>query len=248
MHFFEFHDQPWTPAWLRATLLEVLELCNQRFRPYYQWVCLEVLNCARREGMRHIVELGAGNAPLTRRLAQDPARGNLHLIACDLYPDVEGYQALETQFPGQVTALTRAVDFSQPQVWDQGTLLVLSAAFHHIPPPARRQVLATLTASADRVMIFEPIQKNPLSLLLAGTSVFPALLLPFFHIGRSGWLRQIFGCWLVPLVPPMFLWDGIIGCLRQWSPDQWRRELARIVKPPRKPVILDGIHSLIAAW
>lgn len=249
MHLFEFNDHPCTPACLRTTLFEIMEVCNTRFRAYHEWVCREIVEETRRHGLRRVVELGAGRAPLVSRLAGLAEAANLHLIVCDLAPPVGLYQKLEARYPGRVTGMMTPLDYAERREWGPRTLLVLSATFHHVPPGARLDVLAALSASAERVLVFEPLQRTALSLFLALTSLGAALLLPFFGIGRPGWVRQALWCWLIPLAPLLFLWDATVSCWRLWSGASWQKALARVTRPPRTPAsVRMGVHSQAVCW
>jgi hypothetical protein len=247
MHLFEFQDHPHIPSFLRSTLLDVLEFCNGPVRDYYGEVCAAIVAEAKIRGSRQVVELGAGSAPLTQRLAREPAAQQLTCVACDLFPDVENYRELEARDPGRVRAMTEPVDFTQPRVWEPDTLLVLCATFHHIPPELRRQTLAAITQSAQGVMIFEPIQNNPLSMLFVLTSIFSAIASPLWW-RRPGVLRRVLWCWVVPVVPLMFVWDGLVSCVRQWKPQRWRDELAHLLPPDRVPSINTSVHTAIVGW
>ena len=228
-HLFEFMDQDWVPASLRTTLREILECGNARpFRPYYDWVAGEVGREAKDGGFKNVVELGAGTAPVTRLLAQEPDAGRLTLIPCDLNPDRTAYELLAAEHPGVVAPRLTPVDFSVPHPWEPDTLLFLSATFHHVPPEARDGVLAALTGSARRVMIFEPLQCRVSSLVFVFFSVVPALILPLWFLNRPGTLRRIVWCWLIPLAPLTFWWDGIVSCLRQWGERGWRDAAGRL--------------------
>lgn len=229
LHLFEFMDQEWVPSGLRTTLREILECGNDRpFRPYYGWVKDAVLHAARDGGFRSIVELGAGTAPITRLLAEDPSVDGFRLIPCDRNPDRVMYQRLEERYPGRVAPIYGPVDFSRPRTWDPDTLLFLSATLHHVPAPARAEVLRSLTSSARRVMIFEPLRRDLLSIVFVFFSIVPALILPLWYIRRPGTLRRVFWCWLLPLAPLLFWWDGIVSCLRQWGEREWRATADRM--------------------
>lgn len=223
-HFFEFMDLPWLPASLRQVLRDILDCGNGRpFRGYYDWVVSETLRVAAEHGLVTVVELGAGTAPITRRLAADFRSTGLSLVVCDLHPDLNLYDQLERQSPGRVVALRHPVDFSLPQKWAPKTLLVLSATLHHIPTEERPAVLAALAQSADAVLVFEPLRRTILSALFCLLSVIPALLTPLFQVNRPGWSRRIVWCWLVPVGPLLFVWDGLLSCWRQWTAEDWHR-------------------------
>lgn len=248
-HLFEFMDQAWLPASLRNTLREILETgCGRPFRPYYEWVANEVIHEAREAGCRRVVELGAGPAPVTKVMAPDPASDGLELIVSDYNPDRQEYQALEKRWPGKVVGRYECVDFSTSQTWEAGTLVFLSATLHHLPPELRPSVLKSLTASAARIMVFEPLRRTFLSVLFVLPSAVPALLLPLWRLGRPGRFRRFLWCWLLPVAPLMFWWDGFVSCLRQWSDGDWRRELSEVVGSSRPTSVRSWTFCQLVRW
>jgi hypothetical protein len=248
MHLFEFNDLPHIPRSIRQTLLELMELCNRGFRSFNQRAAREALDRARQEGCQAIVELGAGGAPLTRLLTEDARLAGIRLVPCDLFPDAASYSALEESYPGVVKPILTPVDYSEAHDFGPGALAVLVGTFHHIPPALRSKTLRALTKSAGRVVVFEPLRNTPLSIFLVFFSIVPALLLPLSGMGSRGTWRRILWCWLVPLVPCVFLWDGVVSCLRQWGPRRWKRELSESAGQDRPPAIMAGMHSLVVSW
>lgn len=227
-HLFEFMDQQWLPSGLRSTLREIMDCGNSRpFRTYYQWVADATLETARKGGYTNIVELGAGTAPITRHLAKDPRSAGLRLIPCDINPDESAYQDLELEHRGQVEPIYESINFSRPHAWQPNTLLILSATFHHIASEERKSILCTLNSSADKVLIFEPLRRTWLSGLFVFGSLVPAIILPIMLLSRSGRFRRLFWCWLVPIAPMMFWWDGLVSCIRQWTNGEWEAALRK---------------------
>jgi hypothetical protein len=218
------------PAGLRQTLREILECGNERpFRHYYRWVANKVKHEAKQGTFSKVAELGAGTAPVTRRLAREtPQDAGLKLIPCDLHPDVEAYESLREAYPGVVSPIFTPVDFSRAHAWDNDTLLVLSGTFHHVPQSARPPALEALLASARRIVICEPLQNRPSSFAYVLLSIVPAALLPLLLLGRSGRLRRVLWCWLLPVAPLMFWWDGWVSCSRQWDAEDWRAAAERL--------------------
>lgn len=248
-HLFEFMDLTWLPSGLHATLREILECGNARpLRPYYEWVANEVKPELAASGCHTVVELGAGSAPITRLLARDRNLDGVQLIVCDLQPDTATYGDLEKRYPGRVVARRDPVDFAKPQQWPANTLLLLSGTFHHIPPDQRVSVLQSLTKSGDRVMICEPLRRKILSMVFVIFSIVPALVLPLWFIARPGKMRRFFWCWLLPLAPIMFWWDGFASCVRMWTDKQWQDNLREVVPEHRTPRISHSLFSQMVAW
>jgi hypothetical protein len=233
-HLFEFMDLDWLPQTLRLTMREALEAAmSAPFRDYYDWVAAESLRIAKERGCDTIVELGAGTAPLTRRLAVNPGLGKIGLVVCDLNPDFDTYSALEAEYPGKVTPNYEPMDFSRPNEFGPRCLLVLSATFHHLPKETRKETLRTLTASSAQVLIFEPLRRTLASVFYAALIFTPTLFSPLIvlkqhGLAREGHFRRMFWCWALPLAPFFLAWDGIISCLRMWTADEWAHELATL--------------------
>jgi hypothetical protein len=105
LFLFEFMDTAWVPSSLRATIHDVLESClGPAPRRYYEWVAREILNLVE-DGSDTIVELGAGNAPITRELAKAlSGRKGISLRVSDLYPNRALYQTLEHEYPTLIKA------------------------------------------------------------------------------------------------------------------------------------------------
>jgi hypothetical protein len=231
---FEFMDQDWVPTSLRATLREIVEVSlASPFRSYYARAAEKVLERVGRENIRQVVELGAGTAPLCREIMRQRITGtaprHLRLVPCDIQPDHTAYRTLASHYPGTIEPIYAPVDFLEPLPFSRDALVVLSAAFHHVPRSMRRVVLERL--AAYRVIICEPVAPSASAIAFMLLSIVPAVLTPAVLLRRrSGLARRMFWCWLVPLAPVLIVWDGIVSCVRCWSPGEWE-ENARGVLP-----------------
>jgi len=238
----------WKGSPIRKTMFEILECCNTNFRPLYVHVAKDVIRLAREHGLTHIVELGAGTAPMTKALAEDPDATGLQLTACDLVPDVEAYHELERRYPGRVTAITTPVDYSQPHDWGPSALLLLVGTFPGVPAEIRPRVLAALTQSSKLVMVYEPLRKSAFSILMSICSLVPGLALPLVWINRPGRLRRFLWCWIVPAAPLLYMLDGLRWCLRCLTSAEWRRALAPELGGSRTLSIESGPNSQVVIW
>jgi hypothetical protein len=165
----------------------------------------------------------------------------------DLYPDKELYESLEKMYPGVVRAELRPTDFSRPMNFPEGSLLVLSAAFHHLRPSDRVEVLKIL--SGYRVAVFEPLRRNPASLLLCVFGFVPAIRTPLlFWNRRPGNWRRIFWCWLCPLATMIIVWDGLVSCLRCWTEEEWKDHLAGVVKKGHPVFVKSKGFNQMVVW
>lgn len=211
--------------------MDVVEICNSRFRPFYRRAVNDIISHAQATGCTHVAELGAGNAPITQRLLKDPRADRLRFTVCDYLPKPEVYRRLQVDHPGRVTGIDEPVDFTQPRQWEPGTLLVITAAFHHVHNDKRAGLLKQLTESADGVLLFAPVRKTIGCVLAGFATPIPALLTPFLMAHRPGRWRRALWCTLLPVVPLLMLWDGVGGGLRQWSRDDWHAAAEQVQLP-----------------
>lgn len=224
MYAIEWMDTHWLPASLRHTLTDVLGLTHSYFRRYDRWVADYVAKRALQLGSRRVVELGAGSAPLTRSLSARSDLAGIDLVPCDLHPNAAAFSELARRWPDRVKPVFEPIDYALPRQWGGNSLLVLSATFHHVPPQHRRQVLESLRRSGEAVLIFEPLKREVASLVLCLLGWVPAWLSPL-AIHRKGVIRRIFWCWVFPLAPILFVFDGVVSCLRMWNGQEWETYL-----------------------
>jgi hypothetical protein len=244
----EFMDQRWIPASLHATLRDVLAFhLHVMLGDYYGWAAGRAIDRAGRTGVRQIAEIGAGSAGFSRTTAGRIRAGghDLRVSVSDLHPQPDLYRDLEREYPGIVSAAVEPVDFlARPPAAD--AIVVLSAAFHHVPPAERPRMIGAL--AARRVMVFESVTKNALSMAACALGFLPAIATPvYFARAPSGRWRRVFWCWIVPVAPLMVAWDGVVSCLRCWTEEEWRRALAAAgVEPARVAVERRGLSHMIA--
>jgi hypothetical protein len=231
-HFFEFMDLPWLAGSLRAVLREILDAGNSKpFRAYYDFVSDRVLRVARHENVKGIYDMGAGTAPISRHMAPRLKAEHLpiKIHPCDINPDPILYRHFEKQSAGRIEAILSPVDFTSreplPATAAKDSIVVFSANLHHLPQAEKVRVLKNLLPRCRGVVIAEPLRFSPSSFIFVLFSLVPALLLPLIHLTRPGRGRRIFWCWILPLAPPLFVWDGLVSAWREWSPAQRDRTL-----------------------
>lgn len=248
-YLFEFCDQAWIPGGARECLYEIMDACNSGVRSFNGQVAETAIKLAREEGYDRIVELGAGRAPVTTRLASDEQLGELKLVPCDIVPNETVYRALAERYPDNVFPIYDPVDITRPQSeLFRESVLVMAGMMHHIPFALRPAILEALSHSRSRIAMFEPLRRTLLSMLLATLSFFPAILLPITFFRRPGKLRRLLWCWLIPIVPYMFIWDGVVSCLRQWKQAEWQAEFDKIADSTQDLQVHTGFNSLVVIW
>jgi len=232
--FIEFMDLRSLWPGLRNTLRETLETADSwPFRNYYRSTVQVIQAICERLAPSHVIELGAGSAPLTRLLSKAALPPGTRLIVCDYYPDVACYERLKHSSRQSVDFISSSVDFRKPYDWPEGALLVLSSTLHHVPFSERAQVLSGLVSRSNPVLVTESIRHNWKSFfmcLLGGPLA--VLVTPLVRIGQPGRLRRCFWCWCTPVAMFCFVWDGLVSVWRCWSEKEWADWAAAQPRPP----------------
>jgi hypothetical protein len=243
LQLFEFTDLPGLPRpirrWLGDYLRGIVTL-TRLFEPAGPRLAA-LLGVA---GTDQVVDLcsGAGGpwpalSPVVEAALGRPVQ--VHLT--DLHPDGDTWAWLEARASRGVTGHRGPVPADAVPAGLPGVRTVFDG-LHHLPPAAARAVLADASRRGIPILAAEAVERSALGLL--GVLASPALVwlvTPFLRPLSPG--RLLF-TYLVPLVPLLVLWDGVVSVLRCYRPDEllalsaglpgdldWRVERAR----PRGP-------------
>lgn len=208
LHLVEVHDLAVCPRSLRDALTDFLGFTLRLGRAYAPTVPL-LRSALARAGATRIVDLcsGAGGA------WPDLSAGvGLPVLLTDLYPNRVTAAGALPFHPEPVDA--RAV----PPALDGFRTLFTS--FHHFRPAEARAILADAVARAQGIAVFEVARRAPLDIgLIALTWLAVLLLVPFvrpFRWSRIAWT------YLPPILPLVGSFDGVVSCLRAYTPEELR--------------------------
>ena len=218
---FEFMDLVSLPNSLRSTLRDILEVGNGApFRNYYQWSAASIYEYANKNNLKEIVELGAGCAPISKHLVKKYPNWNATFKITDLNPDEINFKKVECS-DHRVKAVYESLDFTKKLHGFENSLLVLSATFHHVDEKQKRSILTNLKSISPHVLIFEPLRPTIPSILFVIGALISGFLTPLFKLNSKKFFRTFLWCWLVPIAPFLFLWDGWVSAIRCWSIQKW---------------------------
>jgi hypothetical protein len=178
-----------------------------------------------RIGERRILDLCSGGAGPIAVILRTLEAENFPATAVltDLYPNPESFRRWEKLSSGRITWRAESVDATAvPR--DLSGFRLLCNAFHHFRPAMAKRILADAVESRRGIAIVEVVSKDPAALLsipIAFLALF--LVTPFLRPFR---LSRLLFTYVIPLVPLLVLWDGIVSCLRVYSP----KEMAELTK------------------
>lgn len=220
LHLFEIEDQPWCPAPVRDAATDFLQFALHVGNNYLPAAPL-LRSAIERLGARRIVDLCSGGGGPWLRLLQEvtgPA-GPIPVCLTDRYPNLEALRRAQIRSGGRLHFLAEPVDATRLPEGLEG-FRTMFTAFHHFPPSAARAILEDAVRSRQGIGIFETTQRSVLSVLLTALS-------PLFVLLATPWIRpfrwsRLVWTYVIPLVPLVVLFDGVVSCLRTYSPAELR--------------------------
>ncbi len=225
LHLFEFEDQPWLPRLLRDYMTAWLDFMNgansgwDAFAPH-------VASLLRESGSERLVDLGSGGGGPVVRIRQAIAKNQSidpMVLLTDKYPNHEALERQAANSNGRIEFRSDPVDATDVPVELEG-VRTMFCSFHHFRPEVAHRILADARDKGRAIGIFEATARNVPAILVTLTAPIAVLATtPFIRPFR--WRRLIF-TYLIPALPLLCLWDGLVSCMRSYS----TRELRRLVE------------------
>jgi hypothetical protein len=215
LHLFEFEDQPWFPARLRAAMTSYLA-ATYRITPFPKLWAVQIARVLEECKLEEIVDLGSGSAgPLPLVAAELEKLGHrVRVTLTDLYPNPASLRLGEliAYWPEPVNAT--CVPAALPG------LRTMFAAFHHFEPKLARSILRDAFEQRRAICVFEGSARTPAA--IAGTLLIPLLVLALTPTIRPVSLFQILFTYLPPILPVLIFWDGLVSQLRTYTVEELR--------------------------
>ena len=100
------------------------------------------------------------------------------------------------------------------------------SSYHHFPPDGARAVLQDAVDAGESIGIFEVTRRAPSAIGL----MFPWALMAFVY---TPWIRpfrwsRLFWTYVIPVVPFVVLFDGVVSCLRTYRPQELREIIGKL--------------------
>ena len=224
LHLLEIEDQPWCPPRLRDYATDFLQFAIHASDPYGPAgpMLKELLG----EHERQVVDLcSGGGGPWSRLLpALDPDRRRLQLVLTDLYPNPSTADRLRADTGADVRHHARPVDATDVPSDLRGVRTIFSA-LHHFRPDAAVRILEDAVREGQPIAAFEATHRSLAGLLAVAIS--PIMVLVTTPLIRPFRLSRLIFTYLIPLVPLLVLWDGVVSALRTYTPDELRELVAQ---------------------
>ena len=205
----EIHDLPWCPPSLRDALTDFLAFSLDLARAYDAAGPL-LRRAVARTGAHRVIDLCSGAGGPWKRLA---GKVGVPVVLTDLYP----HRGLRPS--GQLPLHRDPVDARAVPVELKGFRTIFTA-FHHFRPAEARAILADAVANRQGIAVFEAARRAPWEILVVALTWLGVLFAEPF-IRPWSWSR-FFWTYLPPVLPLVGTLDGVVSCLRAYSPAELR--------------------------
>jgi hypothetical protein len=233
-HLFEFGDQQWFPQLLRdaetAYLATAYRLLPRLLRQWAERIATALPIGEPAEILDLCSGAGGPMPSIVEELEKLGYQPRVRLT--DLYPNPKS-----SSHPS-IVWLAEPVDVTRVS-GKLGGVRTMFSAFHHFRPEAARAILKDAFDRRRAICIFEAGSGTVLAAVtMIGVPLAVLALMPFSRPFR--WAHCAF-TYLVPLVPFIVLWDGMVSLLRIYSPEQMKK-LTEGLGAPDYAWEIGGIH------
>jgi hypothetical protein len=232
VHAFEFEDLSWFPALLRAQMTDYLKYAVRLFRGFPSYAAARLAPALRARNQRCIVDLGSGSGGVVPEVIEalaDEQGIRARALLTDRYPHPASAAETRGAPPVGIDSHPDPVDARRVPAELHG-VRTLFLSFHHFRPETGREILADAVGAGSGIAIFELTERRLVS-MLGGVPFIPVMVLlltPFIRPFR--WSRLLF-TYLLPILPLLILWDGLISHLRTYSVEELEQLVAELDAP-----------------
>ncbi|MEM1347439.1 MAG: hypothetical protein AAGI01_02715 [Myxococcota bacterium] len=222
IHSFEFHDQSWFPGPLRDHLTDFLTFMALRFE-VYRAILPELAEVFRTTDHRRIVDLcsGAGGPVLwTVERLRDEHGIEVALTVTDLFPNEAAWNKRS------LAGYPEPVDARDVPAESLKGVRTIFAGFHHFTPEDARAIMQDAVRHGQPLVVVEATRRTPFWIFATALS----FLQLFWASAVMRPIRPLaMVCtYLVPVLPLVAAWDGIVSCLRTYTPEELREMWAEV--------------------
>jgi hypothetical protein len=222
---FEFHDQPWFPGFLRHYVTDSLQGVLA-LGSIYRGSTSRLSSAFRTSKAVRIVDLcsgGSGPWPWLYPAIRDPSGRLAEICLTDLYPNQAAFEQLHRATQGAITYWPESVDATRVPVRLRGFRTIFSS-FHHFSKPDAVAILQGAVNEHQGIGVFEVARRDPITMILTTLMFLGALATaPFIKPFR---FSRLFWTYVLPVVPFLLFWDGLISCLRAYSAEDLEKMAA----------------------
>lgn len=231
VHAFEIHELPGCPDLLRRIATDYLRTVAEVFDAF-EPVAPLLERALRASGGQRIIDLCSGGSGPVVRLAESIALGPgsaPEVVLTDLHPNLPAFRWAADHARARVDYERQSVDALAVPEHLQGVRTIFDA-FHHFRPEQARRLLADAARRGQPLLVVEATQRS-LPALVGMLLFVPLLVLVLTPFVRPFSVGRLLLTYVVPLAVPLISFDGLVSCLRSYTPAELRALTAGLETP-----------------
>jgi hypothetical protein len=252
-HLFEFEDYQWFPHVIREGITDYLRFVTEKFGVYKPAAKI-IADAVNRTGLNKVYDLcaggGGGVKTVSRELLSITGK-NIEIILTDKYPNLDAFKNITKGEEGKISFLDESIDAANVPDKLKG-IRTMYSSFHHFDSDDAVKILSDAAKNNLPILIFEAGERSLIGILgvIFTTIIICAVATPFMKPFK--WSRLFF-TYVLPLVPLVLLWDGIVSMLRIYKPEEmlelservevknYKWEAGKIKHGPGKIIYMTGL-------
>ena len=227
MELFEFHDQPWFPVLFRDYVTDGLQAVLG-LGGIYRGIAARLNNAFQTCKATRVVDLcsgGSGPWPWLQEYLRDGQGRIAEICLTDLYPNTAAFERIKEETHGTITYWPESVDATKVPSQLTGFRTIFSS-FHHFPNPVAIGILQNAVDNRQGIGVFEAARRHPVTIAQTTLMFFGGLVTaPFIRPFR---FSRLFWTYILPVIPFILFYDGVISSLRAYSTTQLREMIATL--------------------
>ncbi|KAJ3463785.1 hypothetical protein MRS44_008571 [Fusarium solani] len=238
VHLFEIDDQPWFPPSLRVIVQAILTKTWSMNLPIPSRSPAQI---AASKLIQHLDSslsslrfvdfcAGAGGpSPLIERQVntylRNSNREEVDFVLTDIHPNIDAWARIASQSP-RITYDSQSVDASRvPKRLTQSkdgrdVFRLFNLAFHHFDDDLARRILKDAAERKQGFAIFELQDRSALSFMADLLLPIGVILSAPYYASKWRAPSVFIFTWLIPVIPLVLIWDGIVSSLRTRDPGE----------------------------
>jgi hypothetical protein len=229
----EIHERSWFPQSLRNLVTDALQFILNTGR-VYRPVAGRLRGAIDAAGAIRVIDLCSGGAgpwlwlhSTLRADGSDP----VEVVLTDKFPNLAAFENAGRKSCGAIVYSSQPVDASRIPSPLSGFRTVFTS-FHHFSPAEAVAILQDAAAHRQGIAVFEAARRRPVTIAATSAVLIAALATaPFVRPFR---VSRLFWSYVLPVIPAVLFVDGILSCLRAYSPAELSELCEKISAPGYK--------------
>lgn len=215
IHAFEWEDLRWFPSFLRDCMTDFLEHISHVSK-IYRGVGSHLSKELNTTQKSSILDLASGGGGPWRQVLPEllETHPNAVVTLSDFYPNEKAFKRIVEQFPKNVKYTLKPLDARAVSEHANDIRTQFLSLHHFVEKDVVDIFKNAITAKTTLVIVEGQTRTLPSMIGMIFSPISALVLTPFIRPFR--WDRILF-TYLIPILPLLIMWDGMISVLRTYS-------------------------------